>query len=393
MSLLLLNDDCLLRIVLHCTCSSILSFAQVSKQTALICNNKLIWQLLLHNRTGRDIHTLDPKALFRRSLHAGTPRFVSPLDGEYWSHPCCSELEQRRDITRSSIFLDFANSVDFVTCVTIDDRCLVHMHDWTAEDFHLQRDVGQAQDALIYSGTEYWYVALLYNGRLRILQFEGNDIDTPVELLVLKKRKVKKLLSCEEIPNFNDNPNPTCIICLLENNTVVSATCEVPSKVKVLARNVHNCFVVDYNTIHWSTAPNTKYVRFLIQRSPGHQDIRAHLVDKKLRYIKYGDSAVYDKRCKKKVSWNLSHVGELIPPSFDFAIEPKYREKPHLAAYSHKDGVDDVWISITRDIFVRSGRTILHNSDRDHKWRKLAENVLWVRTTSIDRCTCMILEP
>jgi hypothetical protein len=381
-----LTDDCTLSLALCLDYKSVLSFSQLSRSHARICANPLIWQHLIHGRVGRTIHCRNPKLLFRKSLRAGSPRFVSPVDGRYWLHQCCRELGQRRDIVRSSMYPNYQLGMDVVACVTVDDRCLVHMHPWSNKHFHFQQDVGRAQDALVWSNLAYWYVALLNGKKLRLLRYEGSDMHA--ELPVLKKRKVKSLLA------FDDLPNACCIVCLLEDNSVVSATCESNSRVKVLAENAYNPLVMGHDYVTWSTRSDDKYIRLLVQRSPGWQDIRAQLIGHKLRYAKYGDPVAYHKVHTKKKEWTAINTGERIPPPFDYDIDPRYKGTSRLVMQGHRNHIDDVWIMLcSRDIIVRSGRRILLNSNTNHKWKQLVNNVLWARSTRLDLCISMVVEP
>jgi hypothetical protein len=121
-------------------------------------------------------------------------------------------------------------------------------------------------------------MAMLFEGKLRVLQFHASDLDEYLDIPVLRREQVKRLLSINTTIDVYDN-TLAYITCLLEDNRVVYALCRFPSRVKTMTTCGGEC---------WTQRPGTKYIHCLpsIHTTMGTW---VYLADGKLRYARYNE--------------------------------------------------------------------------------------------------------
>lgn len=396
--MLRLHNDCMLYVILLLDYKSILWLGRVSKHFNALTRTPAIWLCKLHERMGREyISAEDPIQLFRRSLQAGYLKETAYIDDVFaeW-RVIPQEWGQRNDIIRAHY--GDSDMCHYLACVTLDNRCLVHLnydHRITATG-----DIGEADDVLVHGDENEdnldharWFVVLLRNGRVRVLWFYYTDLAHAVELPMLPDTKVKSLLHIVDTRtqhwDYKNNKRITyersvCnVVCLLEDNSVVSATCSFPSIATTLACNAGNCYAISSDRLCIADTPGTKYVRDSGSIYSGYIDIRAYLSNKKLVVRKYGYG--FDTQC----------VGEEIILHFPGARvvgknENHPKKTPVFIAHIEKEDVDDVWIIEDNIVVILAQGCMFYNTNDMHEWKETAKNVLWVRTTNSSSSICYI---
>lgn len=346
-----LNYDCAFQIASKLDYRSILSLTQVSHFYSLVCNDDRVWRCKLYERIGRDID--GGKLMFRKALRAGEVKVFSFSGCE---HELLSSFD-RRDIVKVSAHMQY------LACITLDSRCLV------SGPFQEQVeliDIGQADDALVmhyHYSSPYWLVAFIYNGKLQVLQYNGDDLQNPLEIPVLRNKRIKSLLSIDNVVEDDWNIIPY-ITCLLEDDRVMYAACRSPSRMrKIKATKVSDCFVFGKGELSWTCAPGTKYIHC----PPGtlfSLGMRIYLSNKKMSYV------VYD----KDEGWKLTDGGKRFPSHY-YDTRTVYQ-----ASHGYMDNVDDVCITDEGDIVVLSEGNLLCKPAEEEEWKLMCEHVLWIRS-------------
>jgi hypothetical protein len=365
-----LNYDCAVRLAWHLDHRSISSLAQVSRFYTRVCNDDEVWNRKVYERLGRDVE--GGRAMFCRSLKAGRIEVI-PLNGPfmYVSHPGL-QLD-RRDIVKESVCIRC--DLCYLACVTVDDRCLVSApFDGELRDIgHTQRvgrsteDACRAQDAIIHCESDScWFVAILYNGELRVL---SNGLDQ-VELPTLTG--VKQLLSM-------DGRRATYVTCLLEDNSVVCVPCKSHSKVILIATGVANGFVLGIGALCWTYITDTKYIH--VPHGMLSEELRIYLSNRQLV-------------CSSYYSDEEGEDDVQLPTGVGEYFVPAYYEEYRLTrdGVEYQEDTDDVCVTDEGVVVVLSGGRLSYNSGEG--WCDIATGVLWMRSTSMMKnCVVCIVEP
>lgn len=407
MSLLLLNNDCNLLIIICLDYKSILHLGQVSAYFNYLCNYAIIWQTKLVERIQRPIQSDDPKSLYRKSLRAGSVKLLVDRHGHSFANAGLPEsVSSRRDIVKASAHYGYLEAPTCVVCITLNERCIVTQY----QDFdcdtecdcdsdcsqcdcgcHVEpvtKDIGPAQDALVhFVDQDYWMVVTLYNKHIKVMHFYGNNLDEHVKLPVLKNKEVKSLLGLRLDLHPHEDDYYLYVVCMLEDNSVVSAQCSFPSCPVTLVNNVCNAFVFGAEEIAWTTEPNTKYFRLFnhfAEDAAEFLDIVVYIENRKMRYVKYGSQGT-------KSSINLDmDVGELLNVPSDFN-HGDYLADRLVKSSGCTDNVDDACITNHGDIFILRDGVLLYNLNKNDEWHDPDTNVLWMRSSEIASTICYIV--
>jgi hypothetical protein len=343
-----LSTDAFRYIATYLDHRQLLDLETTCKWMASCCNDHEIWRTKLYTRIRRDVHTLDPKGMYKRALRAGSPRFFIAMDDV--DYGCLVELEKRRDVLKVSCWPD--EEGDVAVAITLEGRCLLFRYKQEPED------IGPATDAWIHLFDYAYCVALLHEGTVSILHLERRD------------RTVLGLRDVDRIVGFTPYDGVLYVVCLVKGGDLIRVQCSFPLIYETVAKEVRHAFVVGAYEMSWSR-DDSRYLCYV--GFSARDEVRAYLKDGKLRLAFYnncrGQPSKVDSPYTGETSLRRRCTNVLLDRGFELG------------------NVQDITLYQGSLIALSNGEMYLVNNDEE----LLARNVLWMRPS--DEMMNYIVEP